>query len=197
MNQIRIAIVGAGIAGLTSAIALYQKGFTNIIIYEKDTSFTDRRQGYGLTLMQGLSALRRLGLAERVRQELDAPALAHYTFHGPTGNLLGLFGTILWTDDLIRPLSPTSANKRNLHVSRQALRGFLLSEFNKFTNENIYLKWNSRIMSIKSFCEDSSSIVLKFSDGSMTEADIIIAADGINSIIRSTRYPSTTCSPLE
>jgi salicylate hydroxylase len=57
-----IAIVGSGISGLALSIALRQKGFLNISIYEKDASFDSRRQGYGLTILQGKSALRSLGV---------------------------------------------------------------------------------------------------------------------------------------
>lgn len=60
----RIAVVGAGISGLALSIALKQRGFTNITIFEKDISFDFRRQGYGLTILQGKSALRKLGVLE-------------------------------------------------------------------------------------------------------------------------------------
>jgi 2-polyprenyl-6-methoxyphenol hydroxylase-like FAD-dependent oxidoreductase len=58
----RIAVVGAGISGLALSIALRQLGFTNIKIFEKDVSFDSRRQGYGLTILQGKSALRKIGV---------------------------------------------------------------------------------------------------------------------------------------
>jgi 2-polyprenyl-6-methoxyphenol hydroxylase-like FAD-dependent oxidoreductase len=60
----RIAVVGAGISGLALSIALKQKGFTNIKVFEKDPSFDNRRQGYGLTILQGKSALRKIGVLE-------------------------------------------------------------------------------------------------------------------------------------
>ena len=60
----RIAVVGAGISGLSLSIALRQLGFTNINIFEKDISFDYRRQGYGLTILQGKSALRKIGVLE-------------------------------------------------------------------------------------------------------------------------------------
>jgi 2-polyprenyl-6-methoxyphenol hydroxylase-like FAD-dependent oxidoreductase len=58
----KIAVVGAGISGLALSIALKQLGFRNIKIFEKDASFDSRRQGYGLTILQGKSALRELGV---------------------------------------------------------------------------------------------------------------------------------------
>lgn len=61
-TNISIAIVGSGISGLALSIALKQKGFSNISIFEKDASFDSRRQGYGLTILQGKSCLRSLGV---------------------------------------------------------------------------------------------------------------------------------------
>ncbi len=58
----KIAIVGAGISGLALSIALRQNGFKNVQIFDKDASFDRRRQGYGLTILQGKSALRKLGV---------------------------------------------------------------------------------------------------------------------------------------
>ena len=58
----KIAVIGAGISGLALSISLKQLGFSNIKIFEKDVSFDSRRQGYGLTILQGKSALRKLGL---------------------------------------------------------------------------------------------------------------------------------------
>jgi 2-polyprenyl-6-methoxyphenol hydroxylase-like FAD-dependent oxidoreductase len=60
----QIIIAGAGIGGLTTAIALGQRGF-QCALYE--TGRADRPQGAGLALApNALEALRRLGLYERV-----------------------------------------------------------------------------------------------------------------------------------
>lgn len=58
----RISVIGAGISGLAISIALKQLGFTHVNIFEKDVSFDSRRQGYGLTILQAKSALRKIGV---------------------------------------------------------------------------------------------------------------------------------------
>jgi salicylate hydroxylase len=63
-RQSRIAIVGGGISGLALAIALKLKGFTRLKVFEKDDSFGSRRQGYGLTILQGKRVLKTLGVLE-------------------------------------------------------------------------------------------------------------------------------------
>jgi heterodisulfide reductase subunit A-like polyferredoxin len=72
----KIAIIGSGIAGLGFALALHKEGFQNITIYEKDSSFGQRRQGYGLTIQQAVSSLVELNVFEKVK-ELDTPAKYH------------------------------------------------------------------------------------------------------------------------
>lgn len=44
-----VVIIGGGIGGLATALALQQAGAV-VEVYERDTGFDDRRQGYGLTL---------------------------------------------------------------------------------------------------------------------------------------------------
>ena len=56
-----VAVVGGGIGGLALALALEQRG-VDVTVYERDTNFFERSQGYGLTLQQGATSIRRLGL---------------------------------------------------------------------------------------------------------------------------------------
>ena len=58
----RIAIFGGGISGLSLAIFLLDKGYKQIKIFEKDENFQSRKQGYGLTILQGKKVLRELGV---------------------------------------------------------------------------------------------------------------------------------------
>ena len=60
-------------------------------VFEKDTHFSVRPQGYGLTLQQGLAALDRLGLVDAARAA-DTPSTAHYVFDGG-GRLVNAFSS--------------------------------------------------------------------------------------------------------
>ena len=60
-ESIDVAIVGGGLGGLALALALEQRGMSTAV-YERDASFFERAQGYGLTLQQGGTAVRQLGL---------------------------------------------------------------------------------------------------------------------------------------
>lgn len=75
----RIAVIGGGISGMAMALSLRTEGFSNVTIFEKDSSFQQRRQGYGLTILQGKSVLRSLGVLEEAKK-VNSPTKAHYFF---------------------------------------------------------------------------------------------------------------------
>ena len=56
-----VAIAGGGIGGAALALALRQRGI-HAVVHERDASFEARSQGYGLTMQQGATALKTLGL---------------------------------------------------------------------------------------------------------------------------------------
>ena len=51
-----VAIVGGGLGGTATAVLLKKVGIP-CVVFEKDASFTSRRQGYALTMQQGASVL--------------------------------------------------------------------------------------------------------------------------------------------
>jgi hypothetical protein len=83
-----IAIAGGGIGGAALAVALQQRGM-RVVIYERDESFSARRQGYGLTMQQGGTALTKLGL-----QPEGISSSSHFVFN-TAGEILGFFGRAL------------------------------------------------------------------------------------------------------
>jgi len=76
----KIAVVGAGISGLAVAIGLKMKEFRDVTVYEKDSRVDARRQGYGLTILQGKKVLRELGVLEKAKK-MNSPTKAHYFFN--------------------------------------------------------------------------------------------------------------------
>jgi len=58
--DVSVAIIGGGIGGIALAAALQHRNIP-AVVYERDTSFEERKQGYGLTMQQGARALRSLG----------------------------------------------------------------------------------------------------------------------------------------
>ncbi|CAF1106630.1 unnamed protein product [Didymodactylos carnosus] len=176
----RIVIVGGGLAGFAVGIALLQKGYVNVTVHERDSTMDCRRQGYGLTILQGVSALKWLGVFDTVKY-LDTPSRSHFIFHS-NGSIIGFFGTLFWPT----PESNHVTNKKyNLHIGRQQLRAILMDQYIKLhplSNEGIH--WNSRLTNIV----DGHCAV--FQDGHKVDAGLIIGCDGINSAVRKFKYPN-------
>ncbi len=104
---------------------MLKNGFKNILVHERDVCMENRRQGYGLTILQGVSALKRMGVFDKVK-DMDTPSRSHYIFKSD-GSIIGFFGTVFWP--IPETNSAKSSSKHNLHIGRQDLRKILMNEF--------------------------------------------------------------------
>jgi len=74
LKDLDIAIMGAGIAGLTCALALHKQGFKNLVVFEQAKGFS----ALGAGLQLGPNAVReltRLGLGEHLHQVANSCAV--------------------------------------------------------------------------------------------------------------------------
>ena len=90
IESVDVAIIGGGIGGLALALALQQRG-VRCAVYERDNSIGERSQGYGLTMQQGGTALRAIGLTQAVTTA-GLHSTAHYSFDALSGALIGSHG---------------------------------------------------------------------------------------------------------
>lgn len=176
----KIVIVGGGLGGFAVGIGLLQHGFTDVTVYERDVAMDSRRQGYGLTILQGISALKRLNVLKEV-EDLDTPSRSHYIFE-KDGRMIGFFGTAFWPE---QDNQLKTRKKHNLHIGRQELRRILMERYialHPFGEHGI--QWNHRLMDI-----DRKSRQVRFSNQhTIEEVDLIIGADGINTQVRPFKY---------
>lgn len=111
-----VAIVGAGVAGLATGVALLQKNIS-CTIYERDSSF--KSAGYGMTLSSDSNGpLAKLGVLDALRK-LDCRSRCHWTFDGH-GDVIGYYGRG-WTEK--------RGTFGSIRVTRSQLRRALLSRF--------------------------------------------------------------------
>lgn len=166
-----VAIIGAGIGGVALAVACLHRGIP-FTLYERDTSFDARAQGYGLTLQQASNAVKGLGL-------FYLKNLSHSMRH-----------VVLTTDGKeitqwgMSTHSNTNKNpkRKNVHIPRQALRLALLEQL----NDQSHLQWGHQLISYK-HCADKT-LELSFQvkgELKKTKADLLVGADGIRSAVRS------------
>ena len=184
-----IAIVGSGLSALSCALSLLSCGFVNISLYERDSSISDRRDGYGLTLTYNPKGpLASLGLLEDVAQK-DCPSRSHYEFD-PQGYIRGYFGN---------KFTPHrgEGQRGNLRVPRQVLRKMMIDELAKRSSDipdsNVEIYWGKKLTHHETvLANDHQSspqqrndhdVHLYFQDGSKSSAKLLIGADGINSTV--------------
>jgi len=159
----RAIIIGGGIGGLTTAIALRRKGI-EAEVFERSSEV--REVGAGISLWaNAIKALRQLGLGEAldsislVNQE---GAVRHWNgaflSRTPLRELERLFGSgviVLHRAELLDLLA-RNAGTSNIHPGHQC----------------------------SSFHQDSDGVTATFSNGQTARGDILIGADGLHSVVR-------------
>ncbi|MCE5293934.1 MAG: FAD-dependent monooxygenase [Chlamydiales bacterium] len=164
-NYPHVAIIGAGIAGVALAVACLHRGIP-FTLYERDTSFDARAQGYGLTLQQASNAIKGLGLFSLKETEHSTRHVVHTT----DGKEIVEWG--------MRTHGNTSATpkRKNVHIPRQSLRLQLLEQLGD------HVQWGHRLVSVK----ETGELTFQVNDEIKTaQADLVVGADGIRSAVRS------------
>lgn len=171
-NFPHIAIVGGGIGGVALAVACLHRGIP-FTLYERDKSFSDRSQGYGLTLQQASTAISSFGITKLKEGIIST----RHVVLNPAGKIIGEWGMRKWLESENSKL----ANRTNVHISRQSLRLELMNQLGDSKN----IKWNHHLININE--NKGGKIDLNFQvDGEIVKAtaDLVVGADGIRSVIR-------------
>lgn len=182
-NYPHIAIIGGGIGGVALAVACLHRGIP-FTLYERDTNFEARSQGYGLTLQQASKAIGGLGIQSLKEGVISSKHLVHTT----DGKIIGEWGNRKWM-----PQTEKKTPKRtNIHIARQSLRLALLQQLG--TNENV--KWGHQLVDYKELADKSISLTFEVNDALLhAKADLVVGADGIRSSVRKFMI-GETISPL-
>ena len=170
-NYPHVAIIGAGIGGVALAVACLHRGIP-FTLYERDSSFDERAQGYGLTLQQASNAIKGLGIFSLK----EGGNSTRHVVHTTEGKEITEWG--MKTHSNIKK----SPRRKNMHIPRQALRLALLEQLGDLDA----VQWGHRLVCFKQ-CEDKG-IELNFQvNGEMknAKADLVVGADGIRSVVRS------------
>ncbi|MFI6070160.1 FAD-dependent monooxygenase [Actinoplanes sp. NPDC051343] len=161
----RAVVVGGGIVGLTSAIALRSMGI-DAVVHEQASDIRAAGAGLGLWA-NALAVFGELGLSAQLRA-IGKPAEMY--FRDPTGKLIDPPG--FSTDD-----------HSYLLVHRAKLSELLARTVRQ---ENIRL--NSRLAGYE---ETDAGVTARFTDGTTVEADLLVGADGAYSVVRSQLIPGS------
>ena len=161
-KKLSIAVVGAGMGGLAVAATLRQVGM-DVQVYEQASRFA--RIGAGIQMMpNSMKVLRGIGIEERLRKTAFAP-YSHLNRVWDTGEVVR---------ELPMPESLFGAPYLCMH--RGDLHDALASVVPK---ENIHLS-----KKLTGLNQKNGGVTLSFADGTKAQADAVIGADGVHSLVR-------------
>jgi 2-polyprenyl-6-methoxyphenol hydroxylase-like FAD-dependent oxidoreductase len=168
MNVTRITIVGGGIGGLTTALALQHFGF-RVRVFEQAQEL--REIGAGVTITpNAMHALNFLGVGERVANEAGPPD-AYLIRHFQTGDLIKVRAN--GTDYVQRfGANYHQVHRGDLHV---ALAEAVLR------NDPGCVLPEHRFVSLT---QNDDGVVATFTNGQTVESDVLIGCDGGASSVR-------------
>ncbi|WP_119685212.1 FAD-dependent urate hydroxylase HpxO [Acinetobacter pittii] len=159
-----VVIIGAGMGGLTTGIALKKFGH-QVSIFEQTEKILP--VGAAISLWSnGVKCLNYLGLTDKIAKlggQMDDLAYVD----GLTGDVMTQFSLLPLIEEV---------GQRPYPVARADLQNMLMDEFGR---DQIYL--GKKMVSL----EDKADYVeVHFADGSSTQADLLIGADGTHSLTR-------------
>ena len=109
-NYPHVAIIGAGIGGVALAVACLHRAIP-FTLYERDSGFDTRSQGFGLTLQQASNAIKGLGLSS-LNQGVNSNLHIVHTIEGKV--------IFKWGMRMLMPSDIKTTPKRiNMHIARQ------------------------------------------------------------------------------
>ncbi|MBD2082360.1 FAD-dependent urate hydroxylase HpxO [Leptolyngbya sp. FACHB-17] len=162
MYRLKVVVIGAGIGGLTAAIALSQSGY-EVEVYERAQEL--RPRGAGISLWSnGVKVLNRFGLGEKIAAiggQMDA--MRYLSSQGEILNHICLLPLI------------EEVGQRPYPVARADLQAMLLDAYPGKVN------LGHRCIAVE---EHGEQVTATFENGHQATGDLLIAADGVRSTLR-------------
>lgn len=162
MGKQKVLIVGAGVAGLTCALWLEKSGFSPVVIERADTI---RGGGFLVSLSHhAYQSAARLGLMDEI--EARGCGIRSSGYYDPSGRSLleldypALFGGV----ELV-----------------QIMRDELVDILYTAAKEKLEIRFNQTVTSLT---QDDNGVDVNFASGKKDRFDLVIGADGSNSLTR-------------
>lgn len=175
-NQIQVAIIGAGLGGLCLAQGLKKNGI-NFHVFEKDLAANSRTQGYRIRI-------------DKTGQDALAQCLPDnlYTLFLETSVLSAQVRTLnaqlqQLTDKWIDSWQDGAADEQpDQKANRLTMREILLHDLDGRVH------FNKKFVSHEKLAD--GRVRVHFEDGTSYTADVVVAADGVNSKLSASRFPN-------
>ena len=164
----RALVVGGGVAGPATALALHRAGFDVEVLERRADDPGDA--GSVLTLApNGVDALDALGVLDRVRA--DAVPSRRNTMYGATGRLLGT----------VTLGSPLADGTPALTMRRSRLAAVVSAAARE---AGVRTRYDARVRAV-----DVAAGTVTLEDETVLEADLVVGADGVHSLVRAAIDP--------
>ncbi|MFL2769701.1 MAG: FAD-dependent monooxygenase [Rhodospirillaceae bacterium] len=172
MENISIAVIGAGMSGLTAVLSLQKHGFKPIV-YEAAPELGE--VGAGLTISPNSThGLEYVGLGDELAKRADVPQ-AQAIIHYKTGEIL------VETKRGNIPKQKYGANYYQIH---RADLHEILGNAAKAGDPGCMVLGHT----FKNYKETKSGIEVNFTNGKSITCDVVIGADGIRSCVRESLF---------
>lgn len=165
MSSVRIAVVGGGLGGLAVA-RLFQKAGLGAQVYEQAPSFM--RLGAGIHVTPNVMKVMRAMGIDGALEAVGAHPDRWRSRDGITGEII--------FELALGETARSQYGSSYLTVRRGDFHALMLESVDPGT-----VHFGKRLLDLE---DTGSNVRLSFDDGSVVEADIVIGADGINSMIR-------------
>lgn len=170
MNE-PVAIIGAGLGGLTAALALAKRG-KKVAVYEQADVLGD--VGAGISLTPNASrVLEGLGLREYLETNAQTPD-ANFTRHYKTWDLL---------IDIPRGDTRAQFGAPYYQIHRADLHARMVEALEALSPGCIQTG-----KGVSAISQDDDGVSLAFADGTHAQPSYVVAADGLRSVVRSTLF---------
>ncbi|KAJ3489228.1 hypothetical protein NLI96_g2278 [Meripilus lineatus] len=166
-KDFKVAIVGGGVCGLTCAVALAREGVP-VEVFEAAPQFGEVGAGMGLG-PNAIRVLREIGVFDEVLSCSGEACLdkKSFLFRYGAGEHEVIYDYPVQPDDFV------------MSIHRAAFLNGLVCNVDPTCT-----KLNKRCIDLTTSSESPSRYILHFQDGTTSEADVVIGADGIKSTIR-------------
>jgi|TARA_B110000259_G_C13993045_1_gene393302 2-polyprenyl-6-methoxyphenol hydroxylase-like FAD-dependent oxidoreductase len=166
-----IDIIGAGIGGLTTAIALEQKGIKTRIFEQAEQI---KPVGAGIILANNaMQVYEKLGLRKEIEE--NGNPISSMNITKPNLNTLSKIDLTYFEQ---------KHKTKNIAIHRGTLQQILIDKL-KSTEINLDHK-------LTSIVENTNGYFLKFQNGEQIQSSTVLGADGLNSIVRQNLFPNNS-----
>ena len=169
MNKLSALIIGGGIGGLTSAIALGQRGFRSEVI-EKDPEWSV----YGVGIIQQANVVRAVAELGVIDDYIEAGYGYEFVeIYKPDGELAAKVPVKRLVEKYPGQVGIARPALQKVLADRAAVEG---------------AKIRLGVV-VTELVDDEDGVSVKFSDGTAGRYDVVVGADGVNSQMRDLLFP--------